>query len=141
MLELIQTGWQDCWRSGWGLVLFILLPVGLLITTHFTCDLRLRKYSFLRIFFLSLIPYTMIWAIIALTYSSYYAPDLISPILRLLAYVVFFPLGPGVGWVLVQHTLGYSESQAGWAMVRWSIANLILVFLIGYIAEFIATRN
>lgn len=130
MFELIQTGWQDCWESVWGPVLFIVLPIGLLITTHFAYDPRMRNYSFLRVIYLSLIPYTITWTIIALLGLVAYVPIRVQPLIQLFAICVFFLIGPIVGWLLVKRTLGYGDSEAVWSMIRWSIANLMLFILI-----------
>jgi hypothetical protein len=130
MLELIQTGRQDCWDSVWGPVLFIVLPIGLLITAHFAYDSRMRNYSLLRVIYLSMIPYTVIWAIIAILGFVAYIPVRFQSLIQLLALCVCFLIGPFAGWLLVKRTLGYGDSEAGWSMIRWSIANLVLVLLI-----------
>jgi hypothetical protein len=135
MLETIAEAGQDCWDDGWGLILFIVLPLSLLISTHCVYDSKLRIYSFRRFLFLALIPYSVIWFIIAMMMSALYASEFIAPVLKMLACFAFFPLGPGVGWVLLQTTLGYNESQASWAMARWSMANIALPGLALFIAR------
>jgi hypothetical protein len=125
--------WASFWSHGrWALFLFV-LPLGLLTTTHFVYrELHFANCSVMNLIKLAAAPYAVIWVCIDLAAMANYLPEQLTLVATGLALLVLFIAGPVFGKYVIRRTLKCSPDETNEFFKHWSLANLILFFLMAF---------